>query len=230
MGKGKLKKFAELATYDFVVQPTREEVMQGLPMKGRWKSEFFKNNAPLVLELGCGRGEYTVALARRHPEKNFLGIDIKGNRLVQGARPIHQEGLTNAGFLRTNIALLDRCFAPGELDEIWITFPDPQIKHDRAKHRLTSPAFLDRYQSLLAPGGLVHLKTDSEFLHGYTAGLCEAKNYPVEQAYYDVEKQLRPNQPNHIVLEVKTYYEQLFASKGKTITYLQFRFPDETAE
>jgi tRNA (guanine-N7-)-methyltransferase len=141
MGKGKLKKFAELETYPFVVQPEREEVLAGLNLKGKWKSEFFKNDAPLVLEIGCGRGEYTVALARRTPGVNYLGIDIKGNRLAQGARFIAQENLNNAGFLRTRVELLDRCFAPGEVDEIWITFPDPQIKHGRAKHRLTGSAF-----------------------------------------------------------------------------------------
>jgi tRNA (guanine-N7-)-methyltransferase len=223
MGKGKLKKFAELETYPFVVQPQREEVLAGLDLKGKWKSEFFKNDAPLVLEIGCGRGEYTVALARRTPEVNYLGIDIKGNRLAQGARFIAQENLTNAGFLRTRVELLDRCFAPGEVDEIWITFPDPQIKHGRAKHRLTGSAFLQRYAQFLKPNGVVHLKTDSEFLHGYTVGLCEALGHPVEEAYYDLDKQLKTNFPNHLLLEIKTYYEQLFAGKGKTITYVRFR-------
>jgi tRNA (guanine-N7-)-methyltransferase len=227
MGKGKLKKFAELETYPFVVQPERENVLAGLDLRGTWKSDFFKNDRPLVLEIGCGRGEYTVALAQRQPEANYVGIDIKGNRLVQGARIIAQEGLQNAGFLRTRVELLDRCFAPGEVDEIWITFPDPQIKHGRAKHRLTAPDFLRRYAHFLKPNGLVHLKTDSEFLHGYTVGLCEALQLPVEEAYYDLDHQLRPNFPNHLLLQVKTYYEQLFAGKGKTITYLRFRLPSD---
>ena len=167
--KNKLKRFRENETFANVIQPNREEVIAGnFPLKGVWARDFFKNNHPIVLELGCGRGEYTVNLAKEYPDKNFIGVDIKGARFWRGAKTALEEQIPNAAFLRTQIELIDHLFAQGEVSEIWITFPDPQIKYKRTKHRLTNQDFLAKYKHILSPEGLIHLKTDSEYLHGYT--------------------------------------------------------------
>ena len=163
MGKNKLKKFREMESIDCVFQyPFGLLREKGFPMKGRWRGEFFHNDGPIVLELGCGKGEYTVGLARRFPDKNFIGIDIKGARMHSGACDARDNGLTNVAFLRTGIELLDNFFAPGEVDEIWITFPDPQMK--KVRKRLTGTTFMNLYRKVLKPGGRINLKTDSPFL------------------------------------------------------------------
>lgn len=219
MARKKLERFAENATFSHVIEPTREEVVNGFELQGKWDS-IFNNDNPIVLELGCGKGEYTVAMAERFPDKNFIGIDIKGARIWYGAKAVEEKGLENAAFLRTQIELLDRCFAKGEVSEIWITFPDPQIKYKRMKHRMTNPEFLKVYAQVLKKDGVVHLKTDSEFLHGYTHGILQAFNFPVFEAYHDIDKQL-PHR-SHLLHSVKTHYEGLFREKGKTITYIKF--------
>ncbi|HAT65760.1 MAG TPA: tRNA (guanosine(46)-N7)-methyltransferase TrmB, partial [Flavobacteriaceae bacterium] len=166
--KNKLKRFKENETFANVIQPSREVLLEkNFDLKGNWKKDFFKNDHPLVLELGCGKGEYSVNLAKEFPQKNFLGIDIKGARFWRGAKTALEEGLKNVGFLRTQIELIEHCFAENEVDEIWITFPDPQIKYKRTKHRLTNEEFLDKYRKVIRPKGVIHLKTDSEFMHGY---------------------------------------------------------------
>ena len=170
--KNKLRRFNENETFSNVVQPTREELVSSkFNLKGNWRTEMFKNNNPLVLELGCGKGEYAVALAKKYPNKNFIGIDIKGARFWRGAKTAIEEHIPNVAFLRTQIELIDHAFAENEVDEIWITFPDPQIKYKRTKHRMTNATFLERYKQILIPEGVVNLKTDSEFMHGYTLGL-----------------------------------------------------------
>jgi len=195
--KNKLKRFNQNLSFSNVIQPEREEVTSGeFRFKGKWRQDFFKNDRPIVVELGCGKGEYSVYLAQQYPEKNFVGVDIKGARFWAGAKESLELGLSNVGFLRTQIELIDAIFEENEVDEIWITFPDPQIKFKRTKHRLTNPAFLDRYHTILKPEGRIHLKTDSEFLHGYTLGLLEGKGW------------------------------DLFMEKGRLITYLSFRFPN----
>ena len=167
--KNKLKRFKENETFSNVIQPTREEVLNNtLRLKGNWNRDFFKNENPIVLELGCGKGEYSVNLAVMFPEKNFLGIDIKGARFWRGAKTALAEKINNVGFLRTQIELVDFIFDENEIDEIWITFPDPQIKYKRTKHRMTNPDFLNKYKKILKPNGMVHLKTDSEYMLGYT--------------------------------------------------------------
>lgn len=220
MARKKLERFAENQTFEHVIEPTREEVVGGLPLKGKWHTEFFKNNNPIVLELGCGKGEYTVAMAKKFPEKNFIGIDIKGSRIWYGASDVAKNQLKNACFLRTQIELLEYCFAQGEVAEIWITFPDPQIKYKRTKHRLTHPDQLDRYAHVLTTDGLVHLKTDSEFLHGYTCGILQLRDEPVHEAFFDIDLQM--NHKDHLLHSVRTHYEELFREKGKPITYLKF--------
>lgn len=223
MGKNKQKKFDENKILPNVIQPTREEVISGYEKKGNWSS-FFKKESPLVLELGCGKGEYSVGLAEKFPDKNFIGIDIKGARFWYGAKEAIHKGLENVAFLRTQIELLDHIFAPGEISEIWITFPDPQMKYRRTKHRLTNPDFLRMYQKLLKPGGVVHLKTDSEFLHGYTLGVLQGMGTEILTAHHDIygAPEYEPGTP--LLRDIQTYYENLFSAQGKKITYLKFRF------
>jgi len=220
--KNKLKRFKENDSFSNVIQPTREEVFNDSNnLKGNWKRDFFKNDNPIVLELGCGKGEYSVSLAKMFPEKNFLGVDIKGARFWRGAKTALEEGLTNVGFLRTQIELIDLLFSENEVDEIWITFPDPQIKYKRTKHRLTNSEFLSKYKKILKPEGVVHLKTDSEFMHGYTLGLLHGKGLEIEYAHHDVYG--TTNAPKDVV-EIQTFYENQYLAIDKKITYLRFKF------
>ncbi|HAP31184.1 MAG TPA: tRNA (guanosine(46)-N7)-methyltransferase TrmB [Flavobacteriales bacterium] len=219
MAKNKLRKFSQMAEYPNVFQPTFEELKSGFSIQGKWKPEVFKNDNPLVVELGCGKGEYSVGLAKKYPEKNFLGIDVKGARMWKGASDAVHECISNVAFLRTRIEFIEYCFANSEVDEIWITFPDPQIKKKRAKNRLTHPVFLERYSNILQDKGLIHLKTDSQFLHGYTLGIIEGHQHHLEDAEHDIYNAVlqRDN------MEIKTHYEQLFLEKNMPITYLRFR-------
>lgn len=221
--KNKLKRFRENAVFPNVLQPTREQLLEGaFPCRGQW-ARYFGNDRPLVLELGCGKGEYTLGLARRNPESNYIGVDIKGARLWRGAKTALEEGLPNVAFLRTHIELLPMAFGPGEVSEIWITFPDPQIKYKRTKHRMTNLEFLDRYREVLEPGGRVHLKTDSEFMHGYTLGILHGSGIRVAYANHDIYH--NTGAPAE-ALEIQTFYEKQFLQQGKAITYLCFS-PDD---
>ena len=208
-----------MAEYPNVFQPTFEELKSGFLIQGKWRSEVFKNDNPLVVELGCGKGEYSVGLAKKYTEKNFLGIDVKGARMWKGASDANNEGISNVAFLRTRIEFIEYCFANSEVDEIWITFPDPQIKKKRAKNRLTHPVFLERYSNILKDKGLIHLKTDSQFLHGYTLGIIEAYQHHLEDAEHDIYNAVLQREN----MEIKTHYEQLFLEKNMPITYLRFR-------
>lgn len=203
-------------------QPSRAEVLQnGLQKKGQWHT-FFGNDNPIVLELGCGKGEYTIGLAKRYPNKNFIGIDIKGARFWRGAKTAIEDQLSNVAFVRTQIELVDHLFDVGEVSEIWITFPDPQIKYKRTKHRMTNPIFLERYKRILSSKGCVHLKTDSEYMHGYTLGLLQGLGLPIDYANHDIYKN-EGAAPE--VLEIQTFYENQYLAQNKPITYLRFRFP-----
>ncbi|THV61606.1 tRNA (guanosine(46)-N7)-methyltransferase TrmB [Flagellimonas alvinocaridis] len=217
--KNKLKRFKENETFTNVVQPTRDEVLEGFGLKGQWHT-FFKNNNPIVLELGCGKGEYAVGLAQRSPNKNYIGVDIKGARFWRGAKSALEQELENVAFLRTQIELVDQLFGENEVDEIWITFPDPQIKYKRTKHRLTNPMFLKKYKQILKPQGVVHLKTDSEYMHGYTLGLLQGMGHEICYANHDVYR--NEGSPPE-VLEIQTFYENQYLEAGKPITYIQFR-------
>jgi len=219
--KNKLKRFKENESFDNVVQPSREELTeQQFPIKGNWGSKFFGNEKPIVLELGCGKGEYSVALAEAYPEKNFIGIDIKGARFWRGAKTALDEGLNNVSFIRTQIELIDLIFEENEIDEIWITFPDPQIKYKRTKHRLTNSDFLQKYKKILKPGGIVNLKTDSEFMHGYTLGLLHGEGHEILHANHDVYKNVYSPKE---VTGIQTFYEKQYLEKGKPITYIKFK-------
>lgn len=222
MGKGKLAKFADMASYPHVFEYPYS-VVDDVPfdMKGNWNRDFFKNDNPIVLELGCGRGEYTVGLARRYADKNFIGVDIKGARMWTGATEALNEGLKNAAFLRTNIEIIDRFFAPGEVSEIWLTFSDPQMK--KATKRLTSTYFMERYRRFLVPGGVIHLKTDSNFMFTYTKYMIEANRLPVEFITDD----LYHSGMDDDILSIRTYYEQQWLDRGLNIKYIKFCLPHE---
>ncbi|SMC44287.1 tRNA (guanosine(46)-N7)-methyltransferase TrmB [Cellulophaga tyrosinoxydans] len=218
--KNKLKRFKENETFNNVVQPDREEVQNDLfSLKGKWNT-FFKNDNPIVLELGCGKGEYTIGLAKQNKRKNYIGVDIKGARFWRGAKTAKEENLTNVGFLRTQIELIDKLFEENEISEIWITFPDPQIKYKRTKHRLTNKLFLDKYNKILNNEGVVNLKTDSEFMHGYTLGLLHGLGLEVIYANHNVYK--NEGSPKE-VLNIQTFYENQYLEKGKPITFVQFK-------
>jgi tRNA (guanine-N7-)-methyltransferase len=219
--KNKLKRFSENLTFGNVIEPTRDAVVSGdFIWKGNWNKDFFKNDHPLILELGCGKGEYSVGLAERYPDKNFIGIDIKGARFWRGAKTAVENNLKNVGFLRTQIELLEYCFAENEVDEIWITFPDPQIKYKRTKHRMTNSEFLQRYKKVLKPNGLMNLKTDSEFMHGYTLGLLHGEGHEVLYANHNV---YRNDGAPEVVTAIQTFYEKQYLEINKAITYIQFR-------
>lgn len=218
MGKGKLAKFAEMAVNPLVVEcPFWQLQQEGFAMKGKWHKEFFKNPNPIVLELGCGRGEYTIGLARRFPDKNFIGIDIKGARMWHGAKTAMEEGLQNVAFLRTNIEIIDAFFAPDEVSELWLTFSDPQMK--KATKRLTSTYFMERYRKFLVDGGIINVKTDSNFLATYTKYMVEKNGLPMRQCTFDLyaEKNVDPS-----LTDIRTYYEGMWLERGIPIKYLQF--------
>ena len=208
-----------MAEFSNVFQPTFDDLKSGFSIKGKWKSEVFKNDNPLVVELGCGKGEYSLGLSRKYPDKNFLGVDVKGARMWKGASDANNEGISNVAFLRTRIEFIEYCFAKSEIDEIWITFPDPQIKKKRAKNRLTHPVFLERYSNILQDNGLIHLKTDSQFLHGYTLGIIEGHQHHLEDAEHDIYNAVLKREN----MEIKTHYEKLFLAKNMPISYLRFR-------
>lgn len=226
MGKNKAARFRENKILPNVVQPTREEAISNFEHKGKW-NEFFGNDNPIVLELGCGKGEYSVGLAKSFPDKNFIGVDIKGARFWFGAKEAIEGDLKNVAFLRTQIELIDNLFAEKEVSEIWITFPDPQIKYRRTKHRLTNPEFLAMYRRILKPDGVMHLKTDSEYLHGYTLGLLQGLGHKILTAHHDIygAPEYQPDTP--LLRDIRTYYEDLFSAKGKTITYIKFQLKNE---
>ena len=220
--KNKLRKFQDNSKFKNVIQPNIKEIIRkNHILKGNWRKNIFKNSNPIYLELGCGKGEYSVNLARKYPAINFLGIDIKGARFWRGAKTALEEGLDNVAFLRTQIELIDLLFAENEVDEIWITFPDPQIKYKRTKHRLTNQEFLNKYKKILKPDGFVHLKTDSEFMHGYTLGLLHGLDEEIDYAHHDVYG--NSHAPEEVT-SIQTFYEQQYLEENKKITYIRFKF------
>ena len=231
MGKNKLKKFAEMETFHNVFQCGARECVEDSPvvtMRGKWRELYFHNNNPIVLELGCGRGEYTVGLAQRDPNKNYIGIDIKGARMWAGAKQAELAGIKNVAFLRTNIEMISNFFSPDEIDEIWITFPDPQMK--KATKRLTSTYFMQRYRQLLRPDGIIHLKTDSPFLYTYTQAMVKENHYPILVDTNDLysEEAIRTlgDKANEARM-LQTHYENQWLDRGLTIKYIVWQLPAE---
>ncbi len=218
MGKDKLQRFKENETFALLHQPDFDTIFRrDFKLKGQWHKAFFHNNNPIVLELGCGKGEYTVAMARKYPDKNFIGVDIKGARLWRGAKTATLEQMPNVAFIRTRIDFIESFFAADEVSEIWITFPDPQPKD--ARKRLTSTLFLNRYRHFLAPEGSINLKTDSQLLHAYTKASVLQNHLDLLEANADIYGSGRADE----LLSIKTHYEQLFLKQGMPITYISFR-------
>ncbi len=218
MAKNKLKKFEDLKELPNTLQPTIKNLKSGFYLKGNWKREFFRNNNPIVLELGCGKGEYSIGLAKKYSNINFIGIDIKGARIWSGAREAYDQEMKNVAFLRIPIEFIDHCFGKNEIDEIWITFPDPQLKLKRAKKRLTHPNFLNLYNNFLKKNGIIHLKTDSQRLHLFTLEIIHKEKHIL----FDSNPNLYSNSCIKDDLNLKTYYERKFLEKGKPITYIRF--------
>lgn len=238
MSKGKLQKFAEMETFPNVFQyPFAVLKEQGFPLKGRWHADYFRNDNPITLELGCGKGEYTVGLARQYPDRNFIGIDIKGARMYTGAKQAVDEGLTNVAFLRTHIEFVEHFFAADEVEQLWLTFSDPQMKNPRK--RLTSTYFLERYRHFLCDRGVIHLKTDSRFLYTYTRIMAETNHLPIlvdtDNLYANVGEAVPHSSKdishlsafNSQLLTIQTYYEQMWIARGLNIKYLKFLLPRE---
>jgi len=217
MGKNKLAKFADLNSFGHVIQLSYKELLKERYLfKGCWNKEFFKNDHPIVLELGCGKGEYTVGLARLFPDKNFIGIDIKGSRMWTGANEAYQNEISNCAFIRTNIELLAHFFDSDEISEIWLTFPDPQMK--RTNKRLTSIRLLTQYGKILRPDGVIHLKTDSVFLYQYTLAIINENKFTIQVNTDDIYA----SETESDILNIRTYYEQQWLDRGKTIKYLRY--------
>jgi tRNA (guanine-N7-)-methyltransferase len=224
LGKNKIRKFAELNMFRNVFQPEPDEVLRNsYHLKGKWRESYFGNNNPVILELGCGKGEYTVSLAELYPEKNFIGVDIKGARIWSGARYAIEKDIKNAVFIRTRVEFITSFFDENEIDEIWLTFPDPQFKRRSAGKRLTSPFFLDIYRKFLKDEGVIHLKTDNRELFEYTKKL--AGNYGFR--IHSITEDLYKSDITGAATEIKTYYEQQFLEKGMNIFYLSFSFNNE---
>lgn len=222
MGKNKLKKFSEMREFKCVLQYPREELIKnGFPHRGNWNGEVFTSHSPIVMELGCGKGEYTVELAKHHPDRNYIGVDIKGARMWRGAKTVEEENIPNAAFLRAEIENIKEFFTPAEVDELWITFPDPQMQ--KVRKRLTSTRFLGYYRNILKPNGIINLKTDSPFLYEYTRRLVELNGFEVLAQTDD----LYGSGMADPVTSIKTFYEQQWLSRGKKIKLISFRLPAE---
>jgi tRNA (guanine-N7-)-methyltransferase len=220
MAKRKLERFAEVGTFNNVFHVPFDPAFGGIDKKGKWCIDYFKNNNPIVLELGCGKGEYTVGLAQKYPNKNFIGVDIKGNRIWRGAKTALEKKMTNVAFVRTRIDFIERCFAEVEVNEIWITFPDPHPAKGKSKKRLTSPSFLKRYKNILTVGGLVHLKTDSSLLYEYTLEVLKENNYKTGDSTSDLYATTRAELDE--AKAIQTYYEKKFLQQEIPICYLRF--------
>jgi tRNA (guanine-N7-)-methyltransferase len=222
VGKNKLERWNELGTFENVIQPEIADVFsKDHPVKGAWNKELFRNNNPLILELGCGKGEYTTGLAEMYPENNYIGVDIKGARIWRGAKTANDKKMPNVAFLRTRIEFISSFFSAGEVDEIWITFPDPHPGGRNANRRLTSPPFLNSYRMFLKDKGLVHLKTDNSELFRYTERVAAKNNLETLFSTEDLYNE------NPQILSIKTHYEKLFLDKGMKINYLSFRLEKE---
>ncbi len=217
MSKKKLIHFQENLSFPHLLQPTYTDLFNGFKLRGRWHDDFFNNGHPITAELGCGKGEYTVGLANKYPQRNFIGIDWKGARLWRGSKTVEEQALKNVGFVRAMVDHVEQIFAPSEIAEIWITFPDPQVGKERL--RLTSPVFLDKYKNILAPGGIIHLKTDDHFLYTYTMNVIREEKHTLLWSTDD----LYQSGTTDDVVSIQTYYEGKWLEMGKKICYVRFQ-------
>jgi len=226
LAKRKLERFAENATFNHFFQPTWEDLSEGFALRGKWNTDFFANNNPVIIEMGCGKGEYTVDLSFKYPERNFIGIDKKGARMWRGAKTSQEENRSNVAFVRTRAENICSIFGPVEVDEIWITFPEPQPNSPRHSKRFTSPQFIERYRKLLKPGGIIHLKTDSDLFYAYTLEVIH--EYGHQLLYNNIDLYAKQDDPEvKDVIDVQTHYEKIWLEQGLTIKYLRFKLNDK---
>lgn len=218
---GKLEKFSDFKSFSNCFTLYFEEIKQGLPLRGKWHENYFRNNHPIVLELGCGKGEYSVGLAKNNPGKNFIGVDIKGNRIWTGAKEALDCKLNNVAFVRTRIDFIEHCFEKGEVNEIWITFPDPQPQKPRERKRLTNMRFIERYRKFLKPGGYVHLKTDNTGFYEYTLDVIQENK--LNLIFHTEDLYSNCPEGREELIQIKTHYEKLFTAKGEKIKYVLFQ-------
>ena len=227
MGKDKLIKWAENETFNHVLQPCLQEAVKGVDsgMKGQWAKNVFKNDNPITIELGCGKGEYTVGLAKMYPERNFVGVDIKGHRFWRGAKTAHEENIPNVAFLRTRLEFIERFFEKEEVSEVWLTFSDPQPKDEKGTKRITSPFYIEKYKNILKPGSLINVKTDSVLLYDLSKEGYVEKGYDIQIDSRDVYGELvhEVSEELKLALEIKTYYEKRWLSEGKKIHFIQLK-------
>jgi len=227
MGKDKLRKWKENKTFNHVFEPDLQDAVKGIDgeMKGKWGSDIFTNDNPITVEFGCGKGEYTVGLARMHPDRNFIGVDIKGHRFWRGAKTSYEEGLPNVAFMRTKLEFIERYFEKDEVSEVWITFSDPQPKDEKGSKRITSPKFIERYKRILKPGSLINVKSDSQFLYDVSKEGYIESGYDILLDSQDLYGELvnRVSDDLRAALEIKTFYEQRWLAEGKTIKFLQLK-------
>ncbi len=222
MAKRKLQRFAENETFNHFFQPGWEELSAGFSLRGNWNSRFFKNSNPVIIEMGCGKGEYTVDLSSKYPQRNFIGIDKKGARMWRGAKISNEDSRANVAFVRIRAENIAKVFGPAEIDEIWITFPEPQPNSPRHSKRFTSPQFIERYRQVLKPGGIIHLKTDNDMFYEYTLEVI--REYGHTLLYNNPDLYATPDDPEvKDVIDVQTHYEKIWLEQGLTIKYLRFR-------
>ncbi|MDP4291524.1 MAG: tRNA (guanosine(46)-N7)-methyltransferase TrmB [Bacteroidota bacterium] len=222
MGKNKLERFAENETFEHFFQPSFDDLMQGFPLKGKWNPDFFGNDNPIVLELGCGKGEYTVNLASKYPDVNFIGLDKKGARLWRGGKTSKENKMRNVAFIRTRIEQIEHLFGPAEVSAIWITFPEPQPRNSKAKKRFTSPQYIERFRKIIKPDGIIHLKTDSDLFFEYTLEVIKENGYKLLYSNPDLYEY--PDDPRiKDVIAVQTFYEKMWLAEGCKIKYLEYK-------
>jgi tRNA (guanine-N7-)-methyltransferase len=226
LAKRKLQHFAENETFTHFFQPGWEELSAGFSLRGNWKTNFFANNNPLIIELGCGKGEYTVDLATKYPERNFIGIDKKGARMWRGAKTSHEENSENVAFVRIRAENIAKVFGPEEVDELWITFPEPQPNSPRHSKRFTSPEFIQRYRQFLKPDGIIHLKTDNNMFYNYTLDVIKESGHHL--LFNTSDLYANPDAPEVVdVVDIQTHYEKIWLEQGLTIKYLRFKLNEE---
>ena len=221
MAKRKLERFAENATFEHFFQPSFFDLQAGFPLQGKWREDFFHNNNPVIIELGCGKGEYAVALAEKYPGRNFIGIDKKGARMWKGGKTSHENAMPNVAFVRSHAEMIGSIFGAGEVDEIWITFPEPQPNSPRSKKRFTSAQFLNRFRQILKPDGIIHLKTDSDLVYESTLEQVQSEKLPLHMSCNDLYQNISDEQLKDVIA-VQTHYEKIWLGKGFKIKYLKF--------
>jgi len=226
LAKRKLQRFAENATFTHFFQPGWEELSAGFSLRGKWNANFFGNNNPVIIEIGCGKGEYTVDLSAKYPDRNFIGVDKKGARMWRGAKTSNEENSPNVAFVRIRAENIYKVFGPAEIDEIWITFPEPQPNSPRHSKRFTSPEFLQRYRQILKPGGIIHLKTDNDMFYDYTINVIKEGNHHL--LYNNSDLYSNADDPEvKDVIDVQTHYEKIWLEQGLTIKYLRFKLNEK---